>query len=530
MEIGRLLGKREREEDEGTFLKRWRGESVKEERNEKKVEREEDEKERVLRLLGESDSMKKEELNASGVKRLLYGLEKKILLNQEMRVKHVGEPEKFMASELALNDEVQKAKELATVPEHYGLVIELGGFSSLVSLLDHENSSVGVGVLELLSECTDVEEEGGELLVKELLRINIGEGFVRLWEKLDEEKDESGTYSLLSIIENCVDVEGDMAGYFGKNEKLMGLVCKHCKAEELKDEQVRLYCSEILSILLSTEEEEEEGEKNMRWLFGEWGLLDEILHCLAVYRKRDVESVQELEYMENLFSSVCSLLLYDGNCVLFVECEGVELMLLLIKSKMLCRFNAVKVLDFALRKSELACLHFVEVLGLKTLFPLFMKTPSFKKKGSKLWKKAAYSARQFEEHVVCILSSLLRNITQRTHRLRVMNKFVENGYEKGKRLANLCLLYQSKVKQNEDEDEDDDSVYLELLDAGLFTLQQLALIIGHIARDKVDSKLLKIVTKVTNEGGALLSIITMYKEKASAEEEALCNDMLVALK
>ena len=52
--------------------------------------------------------------------------------------------------------------------------------------------------------------------------------------------------------------------------------------------------------------------------------------------------------------------------------EGVELMLLILKQKRRARTGALKALDFALLRCLPACERFVEVQGLRTLFPLFM--------------------------------------------------------------------------------------------------------------------------------------------------------------
>jgi len=113
-------------------------------------------------------------LDAGGVKRMLLSFEKKVLKNQEMRIKFPDLPEKFMESELELNDELQKLHVVATVPEHYQVLIETNAIQTLVGLLSHDNSDVAIAVIDLLQELTDVDtlnesEEEAERLIEGLL-------------------------------------------------------------------------------------------------------------------------------------------------------------------------------------------------------------------------------------------------------------------------------------------------------------------------------------------------------------------------
>ena len=99
---------------------------------------------------------------------MLLSFEKKVLKNQEMRIKFPDLPEKFMESELELNDEVQKLHIVATVPEHYLILVETNAIQTLVGLLSHDNSDVSIAVIDLLQELTDGEEEV-EALIDALL-------------------------------------------------------------------------------------------------------------------------------------------------------------------------------------------------------------------------------------------------------------------------------------------------------------------------------------------------------------------------
>lgn len=135
-----------------------------------------EEKLRLLQSLDDDDASAElgEVLDGGGVKRMLLSFEKKVLKNQEMRIKFPDLPEKFMESELELNDEVQKLHVVATVPEHYQALIETNAVQTLVGLLSHDNSDIAIAVIDLLQELTDVDtlnesEEEAERLIEGLL-------------------------------------------------------------------------------------------------------------------------------------------------------------------------------------------------------------------------------------------------------------------------------------------------------------------------------------------------------------------------
>jgi len=107
------------------------------------------------------------------------------------------------------------------------------------------------------------------------------------------------------------------------------------------------------------------------------------------------------------------------------------------------------------------CNKFVDILGLRTIFPLFMKTPKKNRKrmlsteeheGIKLnllfkgLRKVIYSyAHIVAEHVISIIANMLRNC-RGTQRQRLMTKFAENDMEKVDRLMELHFKYMEKVE------------------------------------------------------------------------------------
>ena len=115
-----------------------------------------------------------EVIDAGAIKRMLLSFEKKVLKNQEMRVKFPDMPDKFMESELELNDEVQKLHVMATTPEYYPILVETNTIQTILGLLSHDNSDISIAIIDLLQELTDEEamtdsEEELEGLVDALL-------------------------------------------------------------------------------------------------------------------------------------------------------------------------------------------------------------------------------------------------------------------------------------------------------------------------------------------------------------------------
>lgn len=91
------------------------------------------------------------------------------------------------------------------------------------------------------------------------------------------------------------------------------------------------------------------------------------LYCPQAYKKKDPETSEEFEMMENLFDALCSCLQLDANRQRFLDAEGTDLMIIMLRNKHMSRFGALKALSHALAGPQkvFACALFVERLGLK---------------------------------------------------------------------------------------------------------------------------------------------------------------------
>ncbi|PRP73525.1 beta-catenin-like protein 1-like isoform 2 [Planoprotostelium fungivorum] len=421
---------------------------------------EELDEEAILRMVEQAPNV--EALDEAQVKKMLLSLEKKITNNQMLRNKFADKPEKFMDSEVELDDELKKMHLLATAPEFYPTIAGLGTITSIVSLFTHENTDS-----EVLTETKATAKLVDSFLENEGLENLIG-NIERMDEDIPEEM--KAVHNSLGIIENLIEVRPDISELVTEKTGIMQYLLKRISKEAFDDN--KLYASEILAILV------QESTENQRKL-GKLNGMDSMLVALSQYRKDNPKDGTEEEVVENLFDALCSCLQEGTSRDLFMEAEGIELMLIMVKNKKFCRRPAIKVLNYTLTDNKANCNYFVDKLGLKTIFSAFMK------KGSKKAKKGEDNAE--DEHIVCCIVNLFRNLDDQSLE-RLHGKFTENNCEKVERLLELHEKYTEKLSkaeeelraEMEEEEVDEEELYLKRLDAGLFTLQMIDTVIAYI--------------------------------------------------
>ncbi|XP_048254766.1 beta-catenin-like protein 1 isoform X1 [Haliotis rufescens] len=482
-----------------------------------------DDPERILEMA--EDDLATDVLDETNLKKMLLQFEKKVYRNQEMRIKFPDLPEKFMESEIELNDVIQEMHVIATVPELYHALVELNTVQSLLQLLTHENTDIAIAVVDLIQELTDVDtlnesEEGAGAVVDVLLEGQVVAVLVQNLDRLDENvKEESdGVHNTLAIVENITEFRTEVTTEAAQQGLLQWLL-KRVRAKMPFDGN-KLYSSEILAILLQNSDEN-------RQLLGETDGIDVLLQQLAAYKKHDPNTKDEIEYMENMFNCLCSSLMLPANRVKFLKGEGLQLMNLMLREKKLSRNSAIKVLNHAMTGNEGLdnCQKFVDILGLRTVFPLFMKTPKLAKAGP--------TPDELEEHISSVIGSLLRNCSG-PQRQRLLNKFTENDHEKVERLLELHFKYLDKVRTCDEqiekekrrmrhtgEDIDDTAeevFYLKRLDVGLFTLQLIDYIMLEICATgapSVSGSIRQRVMQILNmRGGSIKVIRNIMREYA----------------
>eukprot|EP01111_Echinosteliopsis_oligospora_P015897 TRINITY_DN6439_c0_g1_i1.p1 TRINITY_DN6439_c0_g1~~TRINITY_DN6439_c0_g1_i1.p1 ORF type:complete len:506 (-),score=148.30 TRINITY_DN6439_c0_g1_i1:214-1731(-) len=443
---------------------------------------------RIEKNIEEPEAEAMEILDLQGLKRLILNFERKINKNQQMRIKFSDQAEKFMDSEIELDQEIKQMMIIATVPTLYGELVKLNAIPSLVGLMAHENTDICIDVIDLFHELLDVdieEEEdydaaynGVNALVDSLIENQTLELLIQGLGRFDEkqQEDAQAVFNTFSIVENFVEIRPSIANLIVEKTDILQYLLKRIKIKSFDGN--KLYASEIIAILLQNSKE------NQRKLVKEEGL-DTILFSIAAYKKQDPQNAEEEEMLGNLFDSLCSCLLIPENRPAFLLAEGIELMLIILKNKKLkvSRKSALRVINFAITRTPSNCRRFVDILGLKTLFKLFMKATVTKG-----------ATQEDEEAAVSCISSLLIHLDPHGNAVdRVLNKFRENDFEKVERLLELHEKYLKKVKVVEaaiDErksdgvdlsEEEELGFESDRLDAGLFTLQLIDVIFAIIS-------------------------------------------------
>lgn len=456
------------------------------------------------------DLLTTDKIDLSWLKKTALNFEKRITRNAELRARHEDDPSKFIDSEADLDASIKALSILSEHPELYADFARLGCVSSLVSLLAHENTDIAIDAVEIINELTDEDvaasDEHFSSLTDALLEADLLGLLVSNFSRLDEqqEADRTGVYHALSIIENLCS-RRETADQIGKHTELLEwLLSRAKKAESPIVSQNKQYAAEILAILVQS------SPANRRRLASdELNAVDTLLTLIAPYRRRDPERGSfEEEYMENLFECLTCLVDEPLGKTKFVEAEGVELCLLILSSAdikgKLSKPACLRLLDHAASFSSEVCLKIVEAGGLKTLFTLFMsgdKSDNKKKKGG----KTPTLSKQDTEHLLGIFASMLRHLpatpssssttpddseTTGAERIRLLAKFVEKNYAKTSKLIRLRREYAARVSQVDEaikadaasspEEFDEDDAFSRRLDAGLFCLQTIDVILAWL--------------------------------------------------
>ncbi|WVZ73006.1 hypothetical protein U9M48_021377 [Paspalum notatum var. saurae] len=441
-----------------------------------------------------------EVLDLRAAKRLLLAFERRLRDNLEARMKYPDDPARFADSEIALHAEADRLRLLAGAPELFPDLVPLGLASSLASLLTHDNADLAAAAASLLADLTDSDDPDDlasvQALADALVDANALDLLVHNLSRFSEaDPDEAeAVHNTLAVLENLLDLRPHLADKVCDGTKLLRWLLSRVKVREF--DANKQYASEILAILLQN------SPANQKRL-GQINGVDGLLQAVAMYKSRDPKTSDEEEMLENLFDCLCCVLMPPENKERFVKAEGVELMIIIMKQKKLAYSSAIRTLDFAMTRFPPACERFVDVLGLKTAFAAFMgkacKQPSsfpfpallqmiHSIPVNKKNKKESYQE-ELEERIISLIASLFGGITKGSRRMRLLAKFIENECEKIDRLMEFYTRYSERVREEierldsldlEDLEMDDDERYNRKLEAGLYTLQLIALILGHI--------------------------------------------------
>ncbi len=431
-----------------------------------------------------------EKIDRPWLKRTLMNFERNINKNAELRGKYPDDPMKFVGSEADLDSEIKGLTLLSEHGELYSEFVKSGSVGSLVSLLSHENTDIAIAVCEVLEELTDEDanstDEQWKILVNALVDSDLVDLLVSNLSRLDEkanDSDRDGVYHILSVVENLLSSPINLERVGSKDRLLQWLNSRIQKSDphaRSRVSQNRQYAAELLAILL-------QGSHKNRERFTVLDGVDSILQILSAYRKSDPEKdSDEEEFVENLFDCLACLVEDTTSTEKFLDGEGVELTLIMLREGKLSKSRALKVLDHAMNgaSATAVCERVIQAAGLKTLFGLLMKTE----------KKGAIE-RESVEHIIGNMAGLLRYTPANSaSRIRTLAKYVEKDYEKIRRLQELRVEYFNRVgdvndkialeRMNGDHDAEQEDEWLSRqLDAGLATLQSLDVILSWLVAE-----------------------------------------------
>ncbi|POS75327.1 hypothetical protein DHEL01_v206279 [Diaporthe helianthi] len=452
---------------------------------------------RALDYINETgDDVAEEKIDASWLKKTALKFEQRINKNATQRAKYEDDPARFIQSEADLDADIRALSILGEHPELYPDLARLGTVASLVGLLAHENADIAIGAVEIIGELTDedvaADEDQWDALVGALLGADLVGLLVsnlkRLNEDSDDEADRTGVYHALGVVENlCSNVA--TAEKIAKDDGLLKWLLARIQKKEKVTTQNKQYAAEILAILVQT-------SSANRQRLAEKDAVDVMLQLLAAYRKLDPDKGHEEEYMQNLFEALtCTVNEPEGKAK-FVEAEGVELCLIMLKEGKKSKLAALRVLDHAAGgpAGTEVCQKLVEAGGLKTLSKAFMK------------KSRDYNNATIE-HLVSIFSWMLRLLPANSaERIRLLVKFVEKDFEKTERLVQLRRDMSARLRRVDEEmnrenrragdmaltdEEMEEERFFRRLEEGLFLLQSIDLVLAWLiaeddgARDKI---------------------------------------------
>ncbi|KAL7812836.1 Catenin-beta-like protein [Trichoderma aethiopicum] len=461
-----------------------------------------------------------DKLDSAWLRKTVLNLEKLINKNAELRSRYDDQPAKFIDSEADLDAEIKNLSLLAEASHLYGEFVKLGSAASLVGLLTHENTDIAIDAIEIIGELTDddvvTESEQWDTLVGALIDSDLLSLLVSNLSRFneDDESDRNGVYHSLSVLENLSSQKA-VATRMCEEDDLLKWLLQRIQRTESQVSQNKQYAAEILAILTQAAPENREKLVSL-------DIIDTMLQLVAPYRRRDPEKGgPEEEFVENLFECLTCLVDTPVGRAKFLEAEGTELCLIMMKESKMAKHPSLRLLDHATAgtASVEICQRIVESGGLKTTFTLFIKTHDQRLLGP----------------LLSIFSSMLRFLpAESPERIRLLAKFVEKDYEKTAKLVKLHRDYTARIKAAEEEhrqeaarsggDADEDreiQLLSRKMDAGLFNLQLVDVILAWLVAEDggAKQKIQKLLAETDDDLKAVRKTLKEQLDELDTSEE-----------
>ncbi|KAK1961105.1 DUF1716-domain-containing protein [Colletotrichum sublineola] len=463
------------------------------------------------------ESTAPEKIDAGWVRKTALNFEKRITKNAELRAKFADDPQKFIESEADLDTAIKDLSILAEHPELYPQFVKLGCVASLVGLLAHENTDIAIDAVEIIGELIDEDvnaaDEDWDSLVDALLNADLISLLVSNFSRLneDDESDRSGVYHALGVIENLLSKTTN-AEKVGQDSMLVKWLLERARRKESPVSQNKQYSAELLDIIAN-------ASPVTRQKLAEMDAVDVLLQLVSAYRKRDPEKGgEEEEFMENLFNALICIVDEPEGKRKFLEAEGIELCLIMLKEGKMSKQPAMRLLVHSVNDDMNGdlCRKVVDAGGLKVLFSIFKKTTQ---------QQQQQQQRVMTESLFDIFRSLLRFLpADSAERIRTLAKFVEKDYEKLDRLYECRIRYTSKLDAQDRKIQQDRSRmsaeeaeasegewFLRRIDEGLYSVWNIDVVLAWLIAEDAGAKK-KVQRLLAADGKGLAAI------KATLEE------------
>jgi len=489
----------------------------------------------ALLAAAEAEAGEAEELDERFVRRACAALERRLVENVEARAKHAGAPARWAESEVELHAELKRLGALAAAPELLPHLVRAGAPAALLQLLSHENADVAAECAQLLAELVEgdaaaesadaaagAQELAGALLAGGLLPALLAQ-LARFDERVAEER--AAVHSLLRVLEGAAELGGAARAALLAHEPLLPALLARVRGRKgAPADENRAYAAEVVAVLLSGGGGEADAA---RARLGEAGGVDDLLRAISYFRAKPAaaEADAEAELLEHCFDALCCALMLPANRARFVAGEGVELMLLVVRAKGCAKTAALKALDFALTRCPPAAQRLVDARGLGAVFAAF----SGRSAAACRRLRGAEAAAEEEQRAVSIVAQLFAALPLGDgRRERLAAKFVEGGFEKIDRLAELWFAHAARLRaaelqlppaeeeEGEEAEEAEAERYAARMEAGLFTLQQLAAALAGLWAHGHSGANARALAALRLGGGQLSDVRTVLREAAAA--------------
>ncbi|KAK1526256.1 uncharacterized protein CCOS01_08674 [Colletotrichum costaricense] len=480
------------------------------------------------------ESSAPEKIDAGWVRKTALNFEKRITRNAELRARFADEPHKFIESEADLDAAIKDLSILSEHPELYPQFAKLGCVESLVGLLAHDNTDIAIDAVEIIGELIDEDvnaaDQDWDTLVDGLLTADLIGLLVSNFSRLNEEdeSDRGGIYHALGVVESLLSKTAN-AEKVGQNTTLVKWLLDRAQRQETPVSQNKQYATEILDIIAN-------ASPATRRTLAEMDAVEVLLQLVSAYRKRDPEKGgEEEEYMENLFNALVCIVDEPEGKAKFLEAEGVELCLIMLKEAKMSKQPAMRLLVHSVDEdmSGQLCRKLVDAGGLKVLFSIF--------------KKTSKTQRQMTESLFDVFRSLLRFLpADSAERIRTLAKFVEKDYEKlgrlyecRKRYSSMLDAQQEKIRQEqigmsaEEIELSEGEWFMKRIEEGLHSFWNIDVVLAWLIAE--DSGARRKVQKLLAADGKGLSAITATLEEYRSDltlekpEHKDLSDMLTTL-